>query len=444
VGSYSGLTAQTAPEACPSGLAADGEGNLFIADATLGQIFRLDAKTGGSTLAAKGLSAPGDISFDVAGDLFVADQGSEQILRFNSMGSPLSVLSITPPAPLPPPTAPEVCTPLVVQPEAYSYCNDPIGAISSPQIFTVTNNSAATVNSLAWSITPTVTPSNFTIQGSTCANSLGPGLSCTLSVAFAPQQSGEVDAAVTVTDMAGDTAGSEVGGTGTDYQLALASGQTMEESVEQGGGISFNLQLIPDAIFSENVTFVCPPPAVLNQQLNGFVPPYTSCTITPASAVVSPSTPVSFTIAFQTTYNYLPPTATSVPGALGDAPRWPPGPAALRSPDAPSTILFPALAAFGIFVGFLLTRGAKKDRGACTGERSRLATASLALSLTAIALLGACHKNYVNPAIETTPAGETTLNVTATAKGASRGVQIVLDVVKKVPVLPGDVPGGAH
>jgi hypothetical protein len=50
----------------------------------------------------------------------------------------------------------------------------------------------------------------------------------------------------------------------------------------------------------------------------------------------------------------------------------------------------------------------------------------------------------VNPAIETTPAGETTLNVTATAKGASRGVQIVLDVVKKVPVLPGDVPGGAH
>lgn len=76
--------------------------------------------------------------------------------------------------------------------------------------------------------------------------------------------------------------------------------------------------------------------------------------------------------------------------------------------------------------------------------RPALASISLSFALVGLVLLGACHKNYVNPAIETTPAGLTTMNVTATSQGASRGVPITLDVVKHVATLPGVVSSGAH
>jgi sugar lactone lactonase YvrE len=478
-GSYCGVTAETAPETCPSGLAADGRGNLFIADATLGEIFRVDAKTGASKLMAKGLTAPGDISFDAGGNLFVADQGSDRILEFQSMGSPLSTLSITAPAPLPPPTSPEVCTALTYSGEIYSFCNEPVDGVTGTEPFTLTNNSAAAVNSLAWSIAPASSPSNFSIAGTTCTATLAAGASCTLNVAFTPQQSGEDDAAVTVTDLAGDTASSEVGGTGTDFELQLAATQTSELSVEQGNGVTFNLQVVPDAIFSGNVTFVCPEPATVGRTLNGFVPPYTSCTINPVSAVVMPNTPVPFTITFVTTYNYLPPTVGAVPGG------------SMRGPNAmpPSAVAkivtrmqrFPALAvALALFalvlvfvapascrqvLRFVLAAGAAKKatstpagwkpafrkpaaqakRGSQTsGFRLQFATLVFTFTLAALVLLGACHKNYVNPAIETTPEGITTMNVTATSQGASRGVPITLDVVKHVPTLPGVVSGGKH
>ena len=463
-GSYCGVTAETAPETCPSGLAADGRGNLFIADATLGEIFRVDAKTGASKLMAKGLTAPGDIAFDAAGNLFVADQGSARILEFISMGSPLATLTITPPAPLPPPTTPEVCTALLVQPDAYSFCDGPVNSISSSQPFTLTNNSGSAVNSLAWSISPASTPSNFTIPSSTCTATLAAGASCTLNVAFTPQQSGEVDAAVTATDIAGDTASYEVGGTGTDYELALAATQTVELSVQQGSGVTFNLQVIPDGLFSGNVTFVCPPPATVGRELNGFVPPYTSCTITPASAVVSPNTPVPFTITFVTTYNYLPPVAAALPGGAfpGNELRGPSG--SRRFPALAGVIALLALVALVwgaqalLPVRFSLSaRSMHSQEWLCHPTHNRfirrlsllrmrpaLTMIALSFALVGIVLLGACHKYYANPAIETTPVGITTMNVTATSQGASRGVPITLDVVAHVPTLPGVVSSGAH
>lgn len=433
-GSYCGVTAETAPEACPSGLASDGEGNLFIADATLGEIFRVDAKTGASSLAARGLTAPGDLAFDVSGNLFAADQGNERILEFKGMGAPLSTLTIAAPAPLPPPTAPEICNPLEAEPDAYNFCNEPVNGTTAAQAFTLTNNSAAAVNSLSWSITPAMTPSNFSIAGTTCTASLAPGASCTINVAFTPQQSAEDDSALTVTDLAGDTTSSEVGGTGTDFQLALASGQTALLNVEQGQGVTFMMQLIPDGNFAGNVTFVCPPAAVNVVTSNGFVPPYTTCTIAPASTTVSPGTPVPFTVTFQTTYNFIPPVVTAaLPGAPVDH---------RRSSDGTASGAI-ALAIAALLAVLVLAHRKKifYRNGIRLGLTEQLPAISLATVLTALALLGACHKYKLNPAAQTTPAGTATMTLTATSQGVSRGVAFTLEVVPFVPTLPGDRTG---
>lgn len=448
-GSYCGVTAETAPEACPAGLAVDGKGNLFISDATLGKIFRVDAKTGASKVAATGIYVPGDMSFDNAGNLFVSEQGSENILEFEGMGAPLSALTISVPAPLPPPTAPEICNALQVQPEAYNFCNEPVDGTTASQTFTLTNNSGATANTLALSITPLTTPSNFTITSSTCTASLAAGASCLINVAFTPQQTGEDDASLTATDVGGDTVSTELGGTGTDYQLALATGQTTQLNVEQGQAVTFMLQLIPDNNFSGNVTFVCPPAATNKATSNGFVPPYTSCTINPPTSVVSPGTPVPFSVTFQTTYNFIPPVVTAglpaMPfGSGGNHPR------ATVSSGIVRAFAFPALAMaalLGIF--FVARRGkispsrATRSRTWLSGLRAQIPAMSLAAVLLGLALLGACHKYKLNPAAETTPAGDATMTLTATSQGVSRGVTFTLEVVPYTPTLPGDRPGSS-
>jgi sugar lactone lactonase YvrE len=442
-GSYCGVTAETAPPDCPAGLAVDGAGNLFISDATFGQIIRVDARTGASKLAAGGLDAPGDLTFDVSGNLYLSEQGSDRILEFKGMGAPLSVLMITPPVPLPPPTAPAVCTALLLQPEAYSFCNEPTSGVTAAQTFTLTNNSSSAVNNVISSISPASTPSNFAIEGSTCTATLAAGSSCTINVVFSPQQSGEDDAALTVTDLAGDTASEEVGGTGTDYQLALANGQTMELSVEQGQSVTFLMVVTPDNIFSGNVTFVCPPLATSKVTSDGFVPPYTTCTITPASAVVSPGTPVPFSVTFKTTYNFTPPPVTdALPPTPIASGRRPGG----TLPSLPARMLvFPALAIVTVLSIFLAALRRKTLRGGIWfGLRGALPALALFAVLLGVVFLGACHKKYTNPATETTPAGATLLTLTGTSQGASRGVTFTLDVVPFTPVLPGRVQSGGH
>src|SRR5437899_2757734 len=62
----------------PNGLAFDGPGNLFVADAG-GSILKF-TPDGAQTTFALGLADPNGLAFDSAGNLFVADGGS--ILKF--------------------------------------------------------------------------------------------------------------------------------------------------------------------------------------------------------------------------------------------------------------------------------------------------------------------------------------------------------------------------
>lgn len=295
---------------------------------------------------------------------------------------------------------------------------------TAAQTFVLTNTTASQVTGLAVAIEPAGTPSNYTILGTTCGLTLNAGASCNVQVEFTPQSSGELDAALTATDEQGDTGTSEVGGTGIDYQLALATGEITQKSVIQGSAVTFNLQVIPDSTFGDTVTFVCPTEAPGKTIVNGDMPPYTTCTFSPASTAVSPGTPVPFTVTFKTTLNYLPigPTAGIV---VTHGPRSGDGHIEILT-RRERLVLFPALLVVMMpWVAWLILQRAER----ATRLRQALVTFAFMATICCIGAMGACHKYSPNPALETTPTGTTTMNVLATTQGASRGVPVTVQVV---------------
>jgi sugar lactone lactonase YvrE len=67
--------------------AFDGKGNLFVADAYSGRIFKY-TPDGTKRIFASGLMPDGgyDVAFDRAGNLFVSDEANDLIFKFNPDG----------------------------------------------------------------------------------------------------------------------------------------------------------------------------------------------------------------------------------------------------------------------------------------------------------------------------------------------------------------------
>jgi len=386
---------------CPAGLAVDGGGNLFVADGNAGNVLRVDAKTSAVTTVAGGLESPGEMQFDASGNLFVAEQGADRIVKFVSMGQDPSNLSITMPPALPPPPSPRVCPPNA----PFNFCDEPTGGTTPPQAFTLTNNTSATVTGLSLSFMGT-NPGDFQMVGNTCGTAVAAGASCTINIDFAPTATGSRSASLTATDAAGDTASSGVTGTGDDFELAL-NGSPMEQSVIQGGKVTFNFNVTPDSVFGGTVTLLCP----------RNLPTLTVCTPSPATVTVTPGTPVTFSVTFETTYD----------GVTGGYPTnglllGPPGG---RGRNLPASLLW---------VFALLLTPLVGSRLALAGRGVRFRKAG-ALSLFVIFLLGgvvAMINGCKSPPIPiglNTPAGSTNMIVTGTAQNAGRGASIILDVV---------------
>jgi sugar lactone lactonase YvrE len=70
----------------PKGLAFDGNGHVFVADASIGTILRFNTIDGqGGITFASGLSSPIGLTFDLLGNLFESDAGSGAILKFSTV-----------------------------------------------------------------------------------------------------------------------------------------------------------------------------------------------------------------------------------------------------------------------------------------------------------------------------------------------------------------------
>jgi sugar lactone lactonase YvrE len=419
---------------CPAGLAVDGRGNLFVADANSGQILRVDATSSKKTEAVVGMLEPGDIAFDSQGDLFISEQGRNRILAIPEVGDPASNLTLTAPAP-----------PACPQGASFTYCNEPSGGTSASFTFTLMNNSASPISGIT--ITPAFVPvgtnpppapTNFTTTSTTCTSTLSPGTSCTINVAFTPLAAGPIQGQLSVSDsVPSDTQSISLTGTGDDFGLTIVNGQPTEVTASQGNTATFMAQLNADSIFGlqgETVELACP----------ANLPEFTTCEFQPCplTPVVGGSVPFSILINTSTKTDETPPIPnpcnSMAAGVRQHRAGAPSGVLFITTPRPPGhATRFPALMALLaalILAGFASVAVRLARPGA--GRAARRAFAAIAL-LAAGSAAAACHGNK-NANSTATPTGVTNMNVVANAfdssgnsMNASRGLQITLDVIQQ-------------
>jgi hypothetical protein len=423
----------------PTGLAVDGGGNVFVSfsgpGGGLDQIWRLDAPSGKTTPAARGLTSPGEIAFDSNGNLFIADQGTRRLLELRGAGVSEDGVSLTPP----------------VGPVPTDFGLEPVDGTTPSQSFTLTNNSGASITQISSSIQSGAT--NFKVASTSCTPTLLNLATCAINVAFTPQSSGALsdNLAVTFTPGANPPAAltAAVTGTGDDYQIILASGALQQITVNPGVAATFLLQVVPDDTFSGPVVLSCP----------ATLPTSTTCGISAGTAVTTPlvpsltvnvtaGTPVPFNVTFQTTAK-----GTPVPSAIGFRPttQAPRGRSNEPSASASNFAKLPLVQAFAVS-GILATilcavfapgifrrhfarpdaiRASLANPSGTSVSGARLARLIYVSAFFVICSvpLSSCGGSST-PTIPATPAGTTNLTVQGTAQGATRGFVVTLVVNK--------------
>ena len=129
-----------------------------------------------------------------------------------------------------------------VKPSPISFGTVGVNTISSPITVTVTNPwTAATMEGL------TITPSaGFQLANgaSTCAASLGPGLSCTVGVVFAPSGVGVQNGALAITSSTASASGSvALSGNGFDFSVVVSGSNT--DTVAAGQIAYYTMAITP-------------------------------------------------------------------------------------------------------------------------------------------------------------------------------------------------------
>ncbi len=382
--------AGSSAQICPAGIAVDAAGNLFVADANSGRILKISAQTSTASVFATGLNQPGALAFDASGNLYAAVQGSSTIVAFAQAGASQGSISLSP--------------------ASGAFANTANGGTSATQTFTLTNITTTAVTGVT--IPKTTTPADFTVESTNCTNTLAANSSCTLNVAFTPTATGARSATLAVTDAnASDSASTALSGTGDDYEMALAPGQLMSVSVQGGGAISMNLEVVPDNVFSGVVTLVCPT----------NLPTNTTCTFSSPTVNVTAGTPAPFTVTFQTT-GQINPINTMIP-------RFPAGSG--RPPYAQLWGIAGAIVAILLAFIWMTSRRASPALPIASGVGSRRwllrAVPVFALIALAVAVLAGCKKG--STVLGSTPEGPTNMVITGNAQNASRGISITLNVV---------------
>ncbi len=445
----------------PQGLATDGAGNLFVAYAltdsstaasvapNADQILRLDAFTAKVTVAARSLNNPGDMSLNAAGDLFISNQNSRQILKFAAMAVPNTGVTLTPPAGAGTTT---------------DFGDVPVGGSTDStalQSFQLANNTTADLTNLAATIAGG-NNGDFTISNSSCVSTLAANSACNFNLSFTPTQNAATACAdpastqqrcanLSVT-YAGAAAPLTAALTGTadNFDIQCVStdsvvcvpnnaGGSVQITIPVGYSATYQFQIMPDAIFSGNVTVTCPTNLPVTPATSTAQP--TQCGISAGTSITEPlvsslvipvtaGTAAPFNVTYQTTTSsgkQFPPGGGTVTAQgkralafLGFDDKHNSKPGAARLAVA-------LLAAFSLAALLLIVvsvRLASENSGRARRFAPVFGFASL---LFITATIVGCH-HYKNPAIAYTPAGTYNLTVNGSAQNTSRGYTMTLIV----------------
>jgi sugar lactone lactonase YvrE len=79
----------------PKGIAFDGNGHVFVADAGKGAVLGFTVPDAGTTTFASGLNSPTGLAFDRNGFMYVSEAGTGNILKFDAFGTKTTFASNT-------------------------------------------------------------------------------------------------------------------------------------------------------------------------------------------------------------------------------------------------------------------------------------------------------------------------------------------------------------
>jgi len=139
-----------------------------------------------------------------------------------------------------------------VAPATIKFPTTGVGLASSPTTVTVTNTGTITTfNNLTLAV-----PAGFQLDNNTCAAALGPGLSCTAGVEFAPTDGGAQSGSLSVTTSTLATSVTvPLSGMGFDFTVTVSGSGT--QSVAAGQSATYTLALTPLDGSSGAFTFAC-------------------------------------------------------------------------------------------------------------------------------------------------------------------------------------------
>jgi sugar lactone lactonase YvrE len=81
----------SSPLNAPQGVAADAAGDIFIADTGNNRVEEFTLSSGTQTTVADGLNAPTGVAVDGAGDLFIADSGNNRVVELKANGGHVTI-----------------------------------------------------------------------------------------------------------------------------------------------------------------------------------------------------------------------------------------------------------------------------------------------------------------------------------------------------------------
>ncbi|MBZ5515239.1 MAG: choice-of-anchor D domain-containing protein [Acidobacteriia bacterium] len=231
-------------------------------------------------------------------------------------------------------------------------------------------------------------------QTNNCVPSLAAGATCTFSVTFVPQHSGNYKGSLVITDNApGSPQSVALSGRAKNFKMAGGGGP---KTLSAGGSATFAIAITPEGGFNDPVSLDCT-----------GAPAASTCTVSPSTVTPDGTDPVTTTVTLQTTAR------AAIPFYQRTHRDGPPLNLDLRR-------LWPLwiLLASGLF-GLTLLRGQRQ-------WRPRLALAVTCPTLLALAACGGGGGQLAGLPSNGTPAGTYALAVTGTGGGITQAVALTV------------------